>query len=262
MEKAIPVGLGLGLVLIFGAIFMGGDYGVFFDIASIALVLGGTLAGLIVAHSFPELKDILAGTKEFMFYSSPNNEETIEQFVDLAGTARREGLLALDRRVREIEDPLIRMGLEMAVDGIDVDEISDMLRVRIGTVMRKLQIIPKFYNTAATFCPAFGMIGTLIGLIQMMQNLTDPSAIGAGMAVAMITTFYGALFANLVFLPFATKAKSQAAEVQLSKELVMAGVLGIVRGDSPTVLSQRLELYLIEKGEGKKGEAAPMAKAA
>ena len=262
MEKAIPAGLGLGFILIWGAIFMGGDYGPFFDVASIALVIGGTSAGLIVSHSFPELKAIGGATKGFLFYKEPNSEELIEQFVDLAATARREGLLALDRRVREIEDPLIRMGLEMAVDGIDGDEISDMMKVRIGTMVAKLQMLPKFFNTAATFCPAFGMIGTLIGLIQMMQNLTDPSAIGAGMAVAMITTFYGAFFANLVFLPFATKAKSQAAQVQQSKELILAGVQGIVRGDSPTVLEQRLALYLTKEPGDKAADVIPLNKAA
>ncbi len=262
MEKAIPAGLGLGFVLIWGSIFMGGDYGVFFDVASIALVIGGTFAGLIVSHSFPELKAVGAGTKAFLFYKEPDNEATIEQFVDLAGTARREGLLALDRRVREIEDPLIRMGLEMAVDGIDVEEISDMMRIRIGSMMKSLQMVPKFYNTAGTFCPAFGMIGTLIGLIQMMQNLTDPAAIGGGMAVAMITTFYGAFFANLIFLPFATKAKSQAAQVMQSKELILAGVQGIVRGDSPTVLEQRLALYMDGDAGAKEADVIPMQKAA
>lgn len=262
MEKAIPAGLGLGFILIWGSIFMGGDYGVFFDVASIALVIGGTTAGLIVSHSFPELKEVGAGTKGFLFFKEPKNGELIEQFVDLATTARREGLLALDRRVRDIQDPLIRMGLEMAVDGIDIEEISDMMRVRIGTMIKKLQLLPKFFNTAATLCPAFGMIGTLIGLIQMMQNLTDPSAIGAGMAVAMITTFYGAFFANLVFLPFANKAKSQTAMVQQSKELILAGVQGIVRGDSPTVLEQRLLLYLNEKPAEPAGNVVPMSKAA
>lgn len=264
MEKGILIGIGLGVVLIFGSIFAGGDYGPFGDMASIALVLGGTTSGLIAAFSFSELKRFAGGAKAMLFFQEPNDSEVISQFVELATIARREGLLALDRRVREIDNELIRMGLEMAVDGVESAEINDMMRIRMDGEMREMSIVPKFFNTAATFCPAFGMIGTLIGLVQMMQNLTDPSAIGAGMAVAMITTFYGAFFANLVFLPLANKSKSQVGSVAQSKELILAGVKSIVNGDSPTVVQQRLALYASNTGEDGSDDSnvVPLAQAA
>lgn len=263
MEKGILIGILLGIVLIFGSIFYGGDYGPFGDIASITLVLGGTSAGLLAAFSLSELKQFGQGAKSMLFFAEPDDSKVIAEFVELATIARREGLLALDRRVREIENKLVRMGLEMAVDGVEADQISEMMRIKMDGTVREMQIVPKFFNTAATFCPAFGMIGTLIGLVQMMQNLTDPSAIGAGMAVAMITTFYGAFFANLIFLPLATKSKSQVAIVMQSMELVQAGVRSIVNGDSPTVIQQRLALYASASGDDtSEAKVVQMAKAA
>lgn len=263
MEKGILVGIVLGIVLIFGSIFAGGDYGPFGDVPSIVLVLGGTTSGLLAAFSFSELKQFAAGAKSMLFFAEPDNRTVITQFVELATIARREGLLALDRKVREIENDLIRMGLEMAVDGVESSEITEMMRIRMDGDIRDMAVVPKFWNTAATFAPAFGMIGTLIGLVQMMQNLTDPSAIGAGMAVAMITTFYGAFFANLIFLPLATKSKSQIGVVLQSKELIIAGVQSIVNGDSPTVIQQRLALYVKEGSDAKDGDnVVPLSQAA
>ncbi len=264
MEKGILIGIGLGFVLIFGSIFYGGDYGPFGDIASIVLVLGGTTSGLLAAFSLKEVKQFAGGAKAMLFFQEPDDSEVIGQFVELATIARREGLLALDRKVRDIENDLIRMGLEMAVDGVEGAEIQDMMRIRMDGDIREMQIVPKFFNTAATFCPAFGMIGTLIGLVQMMQNLTDPSAIGAGMAVAMITTFYGAFFANLIFLPLANKSKSQVGMSYQAKEMIIAGVHAIVNGDSPTVVQQRLALYSSAAAAAGKDDSnvVPLAKAA
>jgi chemotaxis protein MotA len=161
--------------------------------------------------------------------------------------ARREGLLALDRRLNELDDELLRYGLEMAVDGMDEDEISEMLDQRIAERTRRQRIIPNFFTTAGTFAPAFGMVGTLIGLIQMLQNLDDPTQIGAGMATAMVTTFYGALLANLVFLPLSAKAKAQNQRTAKVRYVVREGILAIARGDSPRMIEQRLGFFAMDE---------------
>jgi chemotaxis protein MotA len=261
MHKTTPIGLVAGFVLIFGTILMGQGWTTFFDVPSMIMVIGGTISALLVSSSLPDLKTALAGAKDLFGFEEANLASLVTQFGGLARTARREGLLALDRALDDIEDDFMEFGLEMAVDGIDEDEIEDLMSGKTRTELADRQVTIKFLNNAGTFCPAFGMVGTLIGLIQMMQNLSDPAAIGAGMAVAMITTFYGAFLSNLIFLPAAQKAKAQMGDVMVSREVVLAGVLGIVRGESPSMIEKRLSLYLRE-GSNPEAEAETVQKKA
>ena len=247
MEKSTLAGIGTGILLIYGAIFMGTGWMTFFDPASLLLVIGGTAAGMMVTFTFDELKQVPAVFKGFMGFQTPTYSSYIDTFGELSKIARREGLLALDRQIEEIEDTFLRFGLEMAVDGIDEKEINDLMEQNVETEMKQHNFCAKFFNAAGTACPAFGMIGTLIGLIQMMGNLSDPSQIGAGMAVALVTTFYGALISNLMLLPFAAKKKNQIVALTQAREIVKTGVLGIVRGDSPSMIQKRLQLFLSEE---------------
>ncbi len=261
--KATPIGIGAGFALIFGTIFIGDGWATFFDVPSLIMVVGGTIAALMVGFSFDELKQSIAGAKGVFAFKAPDLESYVTQFAELSRTARREGLLALDRQIQDCEDEFMKFGLEMAVDGIEDHEIDELLKGRIATEAEQLALTSKFFNSAGTYCPAFGMVGTLIGLIQMMQNLTDPAAIGAGMAVAMITTFYGALLANLIFLPMANKAKAQMGDALKARTIVHTGVLSIVRGESPSMVEKRLRLFLLDDAEGQAAEEpAPLKKAA
>ena len=247
MDKSTLAGIGSGMLLIYGAIFMGSGWITFFDPASLLLVIGGTAAGMMVAFTFDELKTVPQAFKDFLGFQNPEYATYIDKFGELSKVARREGLLALDRQLEEIEDSYLRFGLEMAVDGIDEHEISDLMKQTMETEMKGHTFAAKFFNSAGTACPAFGMIGTLIGLIQMMGNLSDPSQIGAGMAVALVTTFYGALISNLMLLPMAAKKKDQVKSLVHAREMVQTGVLGIVRGDSPSMIQKRLQLFLTEE---------------
>ncbi len=262
MEKSTPIGLGLGFALIFAAIFLGGNWLTFVDIPSILIVVGGTIAALLVAYSIDELKVVVPGLQRLLKFNPPDLSQYVELFSELSRTARREGLLALDRRLGELDDEFIRFGLEMAVDGIEEQEIAEMLQVRMTEEFRPIQLFAKIMNSAGTFAPSFGMIGTLIGLVQMMQNLTDPTQIGAGMAVAMLTTLYGAVLANLVFLPLANKIKVQLAQLQKAREMTRVGILSIVRGDSPSMIEKRLQMLAGNQEAGAKEEAPHLAKAA
>jgi len=257
MNKTTLIGLLAGFALVFGAILTGDGWMTFLDPKSLMIVFGGTGAALAVAFSFPELKTIPGGVKAFFAFQDPAYSRFVGEFTDLARLVRRDGLLALDRKLAEMDNPLMQFGLEMAVDGMEADEVDDLMRSRIGEELQARALTGRFFNTAGTYAPAFGMVGTLIGLIQMLQNLNDPSAIGPAMAVAMITTFYGALVANLVCLPFAAKLKAQTGAVAKECEMVRTGVLAIVRGESPIMVEKRLALYVSGETADASAEAEP-----
>ena len=191
MEKSTPIGLIVGLGMVYGAVFMGTGWQLFFDAAALLLVLGGTVSALLVGFSLDEVKQIPREVKAFFSYKPPDLYGYVQQFTELSRAARREGLLVLDRRLDEVQDEFMRFGLEMAVDGIEVEAIDRLMMQRLKEEVNQRLFVARFFTSAGAYAPAFGMLGTLIGLIQMMQNLTDPSQIGAGMAVALITTFYG-----------------------------------------------------------------------
>lgn len=244
MEKGTVIGIGAGLALVFLPILTGAGTSTFFDIPSILLVLGGTVAALLINFTLDEVKQVPGGVKEFFSFQAPDMNGFVKQFGELSRVARREGVLALDRQIDDIDDDVMKMGLEMIVDGIEEKEVTELLDVRIKQEIRARRLTGDVFNQAGLYAPSFGMIGTLIGLIQMLQALDDPAKIGAGMSVAMITTFYGALFANLFFLPFSAKMKVQTSEVQKARNLVKVGILSIVKGDSPTMVEKRLRLFI------------------
>lgn len=244
MEKSSPLGLVGGLVLIFGAIVMGDGWLTFLDPISAILVFGGTAAALLITFTLAEVKRVPAATKAFFAYQTPDYGALASQLSDFARTARRDGPLALDARLDEAEDPILRAALELAVDGAEPDAAEKMLRTCATEASSDTAFYVRFLNKAGMYAPAFGMVGTLIGLIQMLQNLSDPSAIGPAMAVAMITTFYGAFLANAIFLPLASKQKEQAEALLKGYDVTREGVLGIVRGENPALLEKRLRQFL------------------
>ena len=254
MEKSTPIGLAGGLVLVFGAIMLGDGWTTFFDPVSLIIVWGGTAAGLLVTFTLDEVKRVVPLVKDLFGFQAPDYAALAEQLTDFARTARRDGPLALDARVGEAEDPVLRSALEMAVDGVGPGPAQAALQTQSAEAASGPLLLVKLLNKAGMYAPAFGMVGTLIGLIQMLQNLDDPSAIGPAMAVAMITTFWGALLANLIFLPMAGKVQGQAQARAKAHEMIRVGAAGILEGESPGALGQRLRLYT--------GAPAPAAEAA
>jgi len=248
--------------MIYGAIFMGAGWITFFDIASLVLVLGGTISALLVGFSMDDMKKVMPGVKSFLRYKATDLSRYVDEFTELSRVARREGLLALDRAIADLDDAFMAFGLQMAVDGIEEDAIERLMLQKTREDLQGPQFMAKFFTTAGSYCPAFGMLGTLIGLIQMLQNLSDPSQIGAGMAVALITTFYGALFANLIFLPMADKLKGQISEMGKTREMILTGVLAVVKGDGPSMVQKRLQLFIGDLGGSESAEEPELARAA
>ncbi|MCS7082776.1 MAG: motility protein A [Bacteroidetes bacterium] len=244
MDLSTLIGIVGGLGLIGASILMGSGFSVFVDIPSAIIVLGGTMAGTLVSFPLSKVLGVLKVVKKTLFHQEVVPARYIEQFVELARKARRDGLLSIDRELDSIQDPFMRSGLEMAVDGMDAEAIAAVLQNELDNMTERHKAGQRILQTMGSLAPAFGMIGTLIGLVQMLQNLNDPDQVGPAMAVALITTFYGALLANLFFIPMTTKLKERSAEEVYIRSIILEGVLAIVNGDNPRIVEMKLMRYL------------------
>lgn len=258
MDIASIIGLVMALGLIVGAIAIapGSSFGAFIDYPSMMVVIGGAIAAAMI--SFP-LKTFLGAasiTKKVFLNKIDDVSSLIETIVSLAETARRDGLLALESKVEEIEHPFVVLGIQMAVDGTRPEVIEDVMRTELDAVATRHRDGKSILDQMGRFAPAFGMIGTLMGLIIMLGNMSDPSSIGAGMAVALITTLYGAIISNVVFLPFAEKLGFLNKQELMAMEIIIRGIMAIQSGDNPRVIEQKLNTFLPPKLRAGSQEAA------
>jgi chemotaxis protein MotA len=245
MDIATIAGLAAAFGLVGFAIFSGaGGLGAFFDVNSIAIVFGGTTGALLM--NFPLNQVIGAGKvlKNAFLHKAADPKVLIESLAELANKARREGILALEAAINDAPDEFMKQGIQLTVDGQDPSAIEAILSTEIDSLQDRHKAGADFFSTAATFAPALGLIGTLVGLVQMLLNMSDPDAIGPSMAVALLTTFYGALLANLVFNPISGKLKNRSQEEVMLRNLVLEGVLAITAGDNPRVVEQKLNAFL------------------
>lgn len=248
MDIASAAGIIIAIALILVSIVVGGgSFGAFIDPASVMVVIGGAIAATLI--SFP-LKNFLAvfgvTTKVFLYKLHPTSD-IISQIVSLAETARRDGLLALEGRLEEIEHPFIVLGVQMAVDGARPEVMEDILRTELDAVATRHRDGKALLDCMGRFAPAFGMIGTLMGLIIMLGDMSDPSKIGQGMAVALLTTLYGAIASNVVFLPFAEKLGFTNKQELLTMEIVIRGIMAIQSGENPRIIEQKLNTFIPPK---------------
>lgn len=258
MDLATLIGLFSGIVLIGGALIMDGNVGIFYDLRSILIVLGGTVAGTMISYSLNDLRKIPVLVK-IAFQTNPlNTDDIISLMVGFAEKARREGLLALEQDVFNIDDKFLQKGIQLVVDGTDPELLRNIMETKLTFLEERHGKGQSIFSTMGTLAPAFGMIGTLIGLIQMLTQLEDPTELGAGMAVALITTFYGALLANLIFIPLAGKLRERSEEEILVKEVIIEGVLSIQAGENPRIVEEKLKAFLAEEGNTEASPAREM----
>ncbi|MFG6116650.1 flagellar motor protein MotP [Halobacillus sp. MO56] len=255
-----PVGITLGAIMImFGILSSGGTSGVqsFIQVSSIVIVLGGLMAALIINFNISEIKLTFRVFKESFHQNDLNLRELITLFIRLSERARREGLLALESELEEVEDPFIRKGILLAVDGIEPDVIQDIMDAEIAALEERHQRGRSIIEKAGEYAPAWGMIGTLIGLVLMLNSLTDPTTLGPKMAVALLTTFYGTVMANLVFIPMAGKLENKTEQEIFIKQIIIEGVIGVQSGQNPKILEEKLSAFLSEeeKQESQEEEA-------
>lgn len=240
-----PIGLLLGISFIVFAISRG-EVGLsgFYDVLSIIITIGGSFSALLVTFPLDEIKNLLKMTKNLFTTPSVSKAELIETFKSLSMKSRKNGLLSIEDDIEDIEDDFLRTGLELVVDGVDTELIVDILNTNISEVENRYNKGSKIFKTWGSFAPAFGMIGTLIGLIQMLGQLDNPDNIASGMAKALITTFYGAVLANLVLNPLGFNLQNKGEKEVEIKEMMLVGILSIKNAESTRVLEEKLLSFL------------------
>jgi chemotaxis protein MotA len=245
----------VGSGLIIWAISLGSSLTAFWDPPSIAITVGGTFAAVLINFPLSKILGVMKILKHAFVGKPIDPSEVIMTLVKFAEKARREGLLALEDEATQLSDPFLQKGLQLVVDGTDPELVRSILETELAFLEDRHKAGQGIFDSLATLAPAFGMIGTLIGLVQMLKNLDDPSAIGPGMAVALLTTFYGAMMANFLFIPISGKLKVKSAEEVLLKEVMIEGILSIQSGDNPRIVEEKLKAFLAPKlrtGKGKK----------
>jgi len=258
MDIASLIGIITGIGLIGFTILSQSGWQFFFNLPSILIVLGGTLAAILI--NYP-LKDVLSVAKvagKVFTHKVEPIQETIEFWRTMARKARQDGLLALEDEINQVNDKFTQKGIQLMVDQVDSEILNEILSTEIMYIQERHDLGQQIFKSLGNFAPAFGMVGTLIGLIQMLQKLNDPSQIGTGMGTALITTFYGAVLANLFFIPMAGKLKTRSQQEVQSKELIVLAINSIQEGDNPRLLNEKLvtfvspKLRLAEKTENAK----------
>lgn len=235
--------LGIGLIL-WGILFGGNALGLYWDAPSLIIVIGGSFAGMVAMSPISRITALGKLFGVFMNLQVYNKEEIISQLVAFSESARKEGLLSLDDALNDVEDDFLRGGMRLVVDGSDPDVIKSVLYSDLDKIEARHKKGHDFFANWGTLGPAFGMIGTLIGLIGMMANLEDISSVGKNMGVALITTFYGSIFANLIIIPIEKKLVDKHQDEMLVKEIMVEGILSIQAGDNPRILEQKLYTFL------------------
>ncbi len=258
MDFATIIGLIAGFGLVVLAILQGGNAIGFVDIPSVLMTIGGGLSATLISFPLKSMTKLFSVTLKTFLHKERTLAETIEAIVKYAEKARKEGMLSLEEEAGNETDTFLKKGLMLAVDGTE----SELLGAIMGNEMTALESRHEegqnILKTMATFFPAFGMIGTLVGLVQMLSQMNDPSKIGPGMAVALLTTLYGAVVANLVCLPLAEKLKGRSQKELERMELVLEGIMAIKSGDTPRVVGEKLKSFispkeraLMDKDDGK-----------
>ena len=248
MDIATIVGVFVAFSLIVASIILGGgSFAAFFDPASVMVVVGGSIAATLIAYPLRNFLSVFGVSLKVLIYKLDSAPELVEEIVSLAETARRDGLLALESRLDDIENPFIVLGVQMAVDGTRPELMEDILRTELDAVATRHRDGNGLLDCMGRFAPAFGMIGTLMGLVIMLGDMSDPSKIGQGMAVALLTTLYGAIASNVVFLPFAEKLGFTNKQELLAMEIIVRGIMAIQSGENPRVIEQKLNTFIPPK---------------
>lgn len=242
----------------------GGTEGVasFLDIASIFIVIGGLVASMLISFNTGQIKMANKVIKEAFNQNEQRLPDLIRLFIRLSERARREGLLALENELEEVQDPFIEKGILLAVDGIEPDVINDIMNAEITAMEERHYKGRSLIEKAGEYAPAWGMIGTLVGLVLMLNSLDDPATLGPNMAVALLTTLYGTVLANLVFTPMANKLAAKTEEEIFIKQIIIEGIIGVQSGQNPRILEEKLGAFLSNETKQKQQQEESKAEEA
>ena len=244
MGKSTLIGLGAGFGLIVVAIASENGLMAFISVSSMIIVLGGVLSATLINFHHQDIVKAIRLVQRALSRKDINLKEQVEVLIMFARRARRNGLLILDGDLQYVDDPYMRTAMEMAVDGVNGGDLKDILEHEIESVKREANIATRIFRAMGGYAPAFGMIGTVIGLVLMLRTLSQNANMGASLAVALITTFYGSILANLVFIPLAGMLKESTEREITKRRLIMTGILSMTGGESPRLLEKKLLSYL------------------
>ncbi len=247
MDISTILGIIIGFGLVGGAVSIGGGASWFLNTPSAMIVMGGTFGAVLINYPISDLLGVAKVARNVFFRKNLKTEEMIEMLLDLSKLARRDGILALEDKTEDIKDPFFVKGLTLMIDGVEPTVLSRILNTELEYISERHRLGAEIFTTMGNFAPAMGMVGTLIGLIKMLVQMDDPSSIGPAMAVALVTTFYGVVLANLVFLPAAGKLKTRSSSEVMQKQLMISGILSIQSGDNPRVLEDKLHSFISPK---------------
>lgn len=244
LDFSTLTGILSGFILIMYAIYNGGTLRTYLNFNSFLITLGGTIAATIANYPFSKIAGLSKVLRVAFTEKSIEADDVIGTIINLAETARREGLLALEDAAYQLEDDFMQKGILLIVDGTDPELVRNIMETELVFLEERHGEGQGIFETMGTFAPAFGLLGTVIGLINMLTQLDNPDTIGSGMAVALITTFYGSLLANMLFLPLAGKLKVRSSEEILIKEVMIEGMLSIQAGENPRIIEEKLKAFL------------------
>lgn len=245
MDKLSVLGLLMGVVAIIGGQLMeGGHVASLSQPTALLIVLGGTLGAVMLQSPHATFMRGLRMARWVWYPPTVDYPQLIKQVSSWSQVSRREGLLALENVINQLKDDFARKGLQLLVDGAEPERLRDVLEVDISTYEEELRLSARIWEAAGGYSPTIGILGAVMGLIHVMENLSDPSKLGAGIAVAFVATIYGVGLANLVFLPIANKLKAHIGRLIVQREMIVDGLVGIANGDNPRIIESRLRGYI------------------
>ena len=245
MDKASLTGIICGLTLIIVSILIGGDLQSFVNLPGLMIVIGGTLAAILITFPFDDVKSACKAAIFVFTSKNIDSNEMVSTMVEICTVSRKQGLVALGKL--EFESAFLKKACMLIADGAKEDIIRDTLNIEIDSMKQRHTIQQDVFVKMAAFAPAFGMLGTLIGLVQMLQNLSDPDSVGPSMAVALLTTFYGSFFAFMICGPIAGKLKARTMKEVISLEIMFEGATSIVKENNPMMVYEKLSSYIPTK---------------
>lgn len=255
MDIATIIGLILGFgAVIGGQVLEGGHVSAIIQPTAALIVLGGTFGAAFVSFPLATIKQAVLDSKRVLFVNSSDNEAIIKELINYAAKARRNGLISLEQEAQTAKDRFTRKGISLVVDGIDPQKLQDTMENELDTYEDHAKGSAEFFEAAGGYAPTIGIIGAVLGLIHVMNNLSDTSKLGAGIAVAFVATIYGLMTANIICLPFATKLKHRIKEDLLQKRMIIEGLTAIQNGENPHYIEQKLRSFLVQTGDEKKGK--------
>lgn len=236
--------IGVGFIL-WAQALEGGNVTQLLQVTAGMIVFGGTAGAIVGSFPVGDLKNAFAMTKSVLMPPKVDLGSLIIEIVGFATKARKEGVIVLEKEAKHASDPLLNLGLEAVADGADPSLVQGMMENQISQLDEKVTKASKVFEAAGAYSPTFGIIGAVLGLIQVMQNLSDPSKLGAGIAVAFVATVYGLFVANLIFIPISTRLKANYQQVLLAKEVMLEGILSIQAGESPALIERKLNSFIL-----------------